>query len=241
MLVTSKAFHYIADGLNMTGQLYLPANLKEPAPGVLVFPEALGIGDHSRQWAERIASELGYAVLACDLFGNGYQCSSIFEAMLKLKSFSESPQRMRAYTYETLEVFAKHPQVDESRIAAIGFCFGGTLSFELATRGAPLAAAIGFHSRLVLTPLPEGVQVKARILALIGAADPMIPSEQIASFQSQMNEAGADWQLHLFGGVLHSFTNPEADKRNLPEAQKYDEKATRSAWKQMASLLEDVF
>ncbi|MDB5454305.1 MAG: dienelactone hydrolase family protein [Caulobacteraceae bacterium] len=230
---------YEADGLSMVGRLFTPPG-PGPHPGVMVYPEAFGLGPHAIGKAQRIASELGYAALACDLHGEG-RVLGMGEVMAALAPLRTDAAKIQARTRPALEAFADRPEVDRSRIAAIGFCFGGTISFELACRGADLKAAIGFHGGLAVPSLADASQVKGKVLALIGADDPSIPPDQRAAFETAMREGQVDWQMTLYGGVVHSYTNPEAAKMGRPEFARYDEAADRRSWAQMAGLLAEVF
>jgi dienelactone hydrolase len=230
---------YEADGLQMVGSLHRPAG-GGPSPGVLVFPEAFGLGEHAMEKAERIAKELGYVALACDLHGDR-RIIDMAEAMTALGPLRTDAARVRARTSGALKALTAQAGVDASRIAAIGFCFGGTMSFELALSGADIKAAVGFHSGLQVTSPQDAKQIKGKVMALLGAEDPGIPSEARDAFGKMLTEAGVDWQMTLYGGVVHSFTNKDADKIGRPEFLRYDERADRRSWKQMADLFEDVF
>jgi len=229
---------YKADGLNMVGSLHRPAKSGR-APGVIVFPEAFGLGEHAIEKAEKLA-QLGYVALAADLHGGRSIVggAAVGEALAPLRT---DAARVRARTNETLQALLAQPDVDPSRIAALGFCFGGTMSFELALSGADIKAAIGFHSGLTVTSPQDVGRIKGKVMALLGADDPGIPAEQRDAFQRMLTEAGVDWQMTLYGGVVHSFTNPEAGKMGRPDFARYDERADRRSWAQMADLLEEVF
>jgi dienelactone hydrolase len=126
-------------------------------------------------------------------------------------------------------------------VAAIGFCFGGTMALELARSGAHLKAVVGFHSGLgTVAPKTDAKAIKARVLVCIGADDPMISPDERAGFESEMRAAGVDWQMHLYGGTVHSFTNPEAGVRNLPDAIRYSEAADARSWSSMVGLFSEA-
>jgi dienelactone hydrolase len=130
--------------------------------------------------------------------------------------------------------------VDGTRIAAIGFCFGGTTVLELARSGADVACTVGFHAGLTTSaPAQRGV-IRGKVLVCQGADDPIITAEQRNGFTAEMTQAGVDWQMHVYGGVGHSFTNPEIDKWNLPGFT-YDASADRRSWLAMRALLEESF
>jgi len=230
---------YTADGLEMAGSLHRPAKGGR-SPGVIVFPEAFGLGEHAIAKAERLAQELGYVALAADLHG-GRKIVGMADLGEALGPLRASADRVRARAGGALQALRSQPDVDPTRIAAMGFCFGGTMSFELALSGADVKAAIGFHSGLTVTSPQDAGQIKGKVLAMLGADDPGIPPEQRAAFEKMLTDAKVDWQVTLYGGVVHSYTNPEADKMGRPEFARYDARADRRSWNQMAALLDEVF
>ena len=235
-----QELRYQSDGLTMIGSLHRPAK-GGAAPGVLVFPEAFGLGEHAIGKAERIASELGYVALACDLWGERKQLNGLAEVMPALGALSGDAARLRGRVTDALKTLTSQDGVDASRTAALGFCFGGTMSFELATCS-DIKAAIGFHSGLNVPSLAsDAKQIKAKVLALLGADDPGIAPEQRQAFIDTLTTAGVDWQMTLYGGVVHSFTNPHADRVGQPAFARYDEKADKRSWLQMAALLNEAF
>jgi dienelactone hydrolase len=133
------------------------------------------------------------------------------------------------------------PQVASDKIASIGYCFGGTMSLELARAGEDIAGVVGFHSGLGTAKPGETKSVKPTILICIGAEDPLIPPELRLTFEEEMTRAGANWQIHLYGGVAHSFTNPEADKVGKPEMLRYDRNADVRSWASMRVFFEEIF
>ena len=230
---------YQADGLAMRSQLFFePAD--GPRAGVLVFPEAFGLGAHAISRAERLA-RMGYVALACDLHGEGRVIDGLDEAVGALKPLFADPSRTRARARGGLEALTARPEVDVSRVASIGFCFGGTMSLELARDGAALRAVVGFHSGLgTAAPRSDAKAIKARVLVCIGADDPMIPADQRAGFEAEMREAGVDWQMHLYGNTVHSFTNTEAAKRDMSDAIRYSPEADARSWAALTELFSET-
>ncbi|MEO8716409.1 MAG: dienelactone hydrolase family protein [Acetobacteraceae bacterium] len=163
------------------------------------------------------------------------------EAIGLIEPLFGDPSRTRARAAAGLKALAARSEVDPARIASIGFCFGGTMSLELARSGAALKAVAGFHSGLgTNAPKTDAKAIKARILVCIGADDPMILPEQRAAFEAEMREPGADWQMHLYRGTVHSFTNQEAGKRNMPDAIRYDAEADTRSWAALRELFSET-
>ncbi len=235
----SKTLTYPADGLTMHSQFFSAGTAH--APGVLVFPEAFGLSDHALHKAERLAG-MGYHALACDLHGDARQENDLQTAIGLLTPLFAAPDRTRARATAALHALTAQPGVDVSRVASIGFCFGGTMSLELARSGADLRAVVGFHSGLgTAAPSSDAHNIRAKILVCIGADDPMIPPEQRATFEAEMRAANVDWQMHLYGKTVHSFTSPEADARGMPDAIRYSPAADDRSWAAMTALFNEAF
>jgi len=236
----SETLNYEANGVAMTGRLYFDPAITAPRPAVLVLPEAYGLGRHAMERAERLA-ELGYVTLACDLHGGARQLEGMDEIMAVIGPLRENQAAVRALGEGALRAMVARREVDPQRVAAIGFCFGGTMAFELARGGYDIRAAIGFHSGLTATGPGDARAIRAKVLACIGADDPSIPPEQRAAFEEEMRSGGVDWQLHVYGGVVHSFTNRDADDFGRPDFARYDRSADMRSWAALRHLLEEVF
>jgi len=158
------------------------------------------------------------------------------EAMAQLQPLFDDPTRTRARAVGALLALATRPEVDAGRIAAIGYCF--PMSLELARSGAEIRAAVGFHTTLATkAPAVDPGAIKARVLVCIGADDRFIPAKQRAEFESEMRDVGAEWQMNVYGRTVHSFTNQQAAKRNMPEAIRYSPQADALAWTSAVDLL----
>ncbi len=226
---------YEADGLTMKSELFFEPGTG-PRAGVLVFPEAFGLSEHAISRAERLA-KMGYVALACDLHGDARLVDDLEQAIGLLKPLFADPSRTRARAAGGLHALTARAEVDAGRVAAIGFCFGGTMSLELARSGADLKAVVGFHSGLgTAAPKTDAKAIKARVLVCIGADDPMIPAEQRAEFETEMRDAKVDWQMHLYGNTVHSFTNQEAVRRGMPDAIRYSPEADARSWASLQEL-----
>jgi dienelactone hydrolase len=236
----TETLTYEADGLRMIGQFFCEDGGAGRRPGVLVFPEAFGLGDHARSRAQRLAG-LGFAALACDLHGDGRVVSGLDEARGLLAPLRAAPARIRLRAEAAFETLKGRPEVDPARIAAIGFCFGGTMALELARSGADLAGVVGFHSGLATAAPQDARNIKGKVLVCIGADDPSIPPDQRLAFENEMRAGGVDWQMNVYGGVVHSFTDPEADGRGQPERARYDAKADARSWAEMRAFFDEIF
>jgi dienelactone hydrolase len=229
---------YQADGLTMKSKLFFEPGSGSRA-GVLVFPEAYGLNTHALLRAERLAT-LGYVALACDLHGNARVVEDLGESIKMLDALYADPMKTRARAAGGLRALAARPEVDAERIGTIGFCFGGTMSLELARSGAGIKAVVGFHSGLAtVAPKTDAKSIKARILVCIGGDDPFIPREQRAAFETEMRDAGVDWQVNVYGRTVHSFTNPTAANAKRPEAVRYSPEADARSWLAMQNLFHE--
>lgn len=235
----SEELRYEADGLAMVGQLYLPEGMSGKRPGVLVYPEAFGLGEHAKGRAQRLA-EQGYVALACDLHGAGTVIDDLGEVMGKLEPLRTDANRARARSGGAFAALKARSEVDVTRIAAIGFCFGGTMGLELARDGADIRGVVSFHGGLA-SPAPGAENIKAKIVVCTGADDPGVPAEQRAAFEEEMRAGKVDWQMHVYGGVVHSFTNPDADKMGRPEMLRYDAVADARSWATMTAFFHEIF
>ena len=240
MTITSETLHYQADGVDMEVTLYADDTLSGRRPGILVYPEGLGPGPNVHERARKLAAA-GYVALVGDLHGGAQMCVDMAKIGALLGELHVNPERTRARARGALEVLAADNRVDPARIAAIGHCFGGTMALELARSGAPLAAVVGFHSGLATVAPQDAANISGKILVCIGADDPYIPPEQRLAFEEEMRAGKVDWTMHLYGGVVHSFTNPQADAMGNPRVARYDAETDRQSWDAMMALFIRVF
>ncbi|MBL7488765.1 dienelactone hydrolase family protein [Frankia sp. AgB1.9] len=229
---------YTYDDLLLIGELSVDDDRPGPRPAVLVCHEGDGMSEHSRNKARRLA-ELGYVAFALDYHGGGRKLAGD-EAGKAFARLSADPDRVRALGQAGLDILLAHEQTDPARVAAIGFCFGGTMALELARGGADLKAVVGFHSGLSTSRPQDATNITGRILVCIGTEDPIIPPEQRLAFEQEMRDGGVDWRMNLYGGAAHSFTNPAADGSRMP-AIKYDQRADERSWRAMTDLFDEVF
>ena len=208
-------------------------------PAVLVVHQWTGLGDYEKKRAGMLA-QLGYNVFAVDIYGKGVRPTAPKDAGVIAGKFKNDRDLLRARVRAGLEVLAKHELTDPRRIAAIGYCFGGTTVLELARSGAEIAGVVSFHGGLN-TPTPgDAKSIKAKVLALHGADDPFVPVPEVAAFEDEMRQVGVDWQLVVYGGAVHSFTDWGAGSDNSKGAA-YNERADRRSWEAMKQFLAELF
>ena len=206
-------------------------------PGLLIAHEAGGLAAHTKERA-RMLGQLGFVALAADLFGE--TDLDLERARAHSLGLRDNVPELRARMHAALAVLQQHAHVDAARLAAIGYCFGGAAAVELARGGAPLAAVAGFHAGILAAPAADNEKIRAKVLLCHGADDPAVPPAQILAFTEALSAAKVDWQLHLYGGIGHSFTNPEIDSWGFAGFA-YDEKADRRSWAALRALLDEVF
>jgi dienelactone hydrolase len=230
---------YHAEAVNLRGYIAFDDAATGRRPGVLVFHEGLGLGEFAMARARWLA-ELGYVALAADMFGDRRQARNLQEVVRLVGDLRNQPETLLARGRAALTTIAALPQVDADRIGAIGFCFGGSVVLELARDGADLKAVVSFHGVLATRKPAAPDRVKASVLVLTGADDPLAPSEQVRAFEEEMRAAEVrDWQVISYGNTLHGFTNPVADGSMMRSAL-YSAQADRRSWASMRSLFDEV-
>lgn len=235
----TKTMEYRHGDVVLEGYLAYPAYKKGRQPGVLVVHEWMGLNDYARKRADQLA-QLGYVAFAVDMYGKGVRAADAKEAAALAGKYKGDRPLMRGRIQAALDVLRGLPRVDPKRIAAIGYCFGGTTVLELARSGADIAGVVSFHGGLD-APMPaEPGRVKAKVLVLHGGDDPLVPPEQVNGFEAEMRNAGADWQLVAYGGAVHSFTNPQAGN-DPSKGVAYDARADRRSWRAMKDFFDEIF
>ena len=237
-LVKTQAIEYKDGDVVLQGWAAWEDGFKEKRPGILVVHEWWGHGPYARRRAEMLA-RLGYTAFAVDMYGKGVYAKDHEEAGKLAGAFFADRSAMRRRAMAGLEQLKKAPFVDADKLAAIGYCFGGTTVLELARAGVDLAGVVSFHGMLG-TPSPATEKPKAKINVQHGADDPNIKPEQVAAFQEEMRKAKADWQFTSYGNAVHSFTNPDAGN-DPSKGMAYNKEADERSWKAMQAFLSELF
>ncbi len=233
----SEKIGYRDDDIDLEGHLVYDPATAGTRPLVVVAHAWAGQSDLERSKAAQLA-ELGYAGFALDLFGKGVLGKSVEENSQLIKPFMEDRALIVRRMQAGIDAVRTHEIVDANRIAAIGFCFGGLCALDLARSGADIAGVVAFHA-LLNAPQGPGNKITAKILVLHGHLDPMAPQDEVVALTRELDSAGADWQIHLYGKAMHAFTNPAANDVDFGTV--YDETADNRSWAAMRNFVAEIF
>lgn len=208
-------------------------------PGVLVMPGGFGLGRSAKERAQMLA-RMGYVALVGDPYGSGIEIDDLKEVMKRVTDLRADTAKFRRRARVALDRLIATPWVDPSRVAAIGYCLGGTFVLELARDGAPIAGVVTFHGGLeTKSPATSGM-VSAKLLILTGADDPTVPVTHVNAFAEEMTKAAADWQIVTYSGTKHGFTYPDAASRKIDWIE-YNQSTDERSWTAMKSFFEEIF
>ncbi|MBV8176186.1 MAG: dienelactone hydrolase family protein [Verrucomicrobia bacterium] len=238
--LVTKTVNYEQDGTKLTGYLAYDDGVtgKGKVPGVVVFPEWWGLNGYIKGRADQLA-KMGYIAFGADLYGDGQTTTQPAKAE-ELASQLYGKPLMAERGQAALDQLLKTGLVDQNKVAAIGFCFGGSTSLALAYTGAPLTGVVTFHGGLIPPPADAAQKTKAKFLILHGALDPRVNKEAVDSFLKSMNDGKFDFQFVEYSGAVHSFSNPDADKAGL-DGVSYNAEAAARSWNQMKVFFDEIF
>ena len=237
--VQVKTVPYTKGEISFEGFMAWDDAQKGKRPGVLVVHEWWGLNDYVRKRAEQLAA-LGYVAFAVDMYGKGKVTTHPDEASQWMKQTTANVEMWQARAKEGLNILQADPQVDPTKLAAIGYCFGGATVMQMVYSGAPVQGVVSFHGSLPLPPASPPIKSSAKILIAHGDADSFLPSEHISKFKTALDGAGLDWQMHIYGGAQHSFTNPSANDYGV-QGIKYQKQADQRSWKHMKVFFDELF
>ena len=232
---------YTGDNVTMNGYVVYDENKEGTRPAVLVIHEWWGLNDYAKSRAKQLA-ELGYIAMAVDMYGNGKTADNPDSASKYATPFYQKPQMTKARFDAALEKLKTYPQTDATKIAAIGYCFGGAQVLNLARMGEDLKGVVSFHGNLLGVPLDKS-KLKADVLVCHGAADPFVPQKEVDMFKKQMDSVEAKYTFKAYERAVHAFTNPNAtamgEKFKIPI--KYDAAADSASWNDMKAFFSRIF
>ncbi len=240
--VVTEEITYRDGDTEMKGYIAYDDRNMDPRPGILVVHEWWGQNEYARMRA-RLLATMGYTALAVDMYGDGKTADHPDDAGKFAGMVGANMPLAKARFEAALETLRAHKTVAVDDIAAIGYCFGGSVVLNMARQGIELDGVVSFHGSLE-TPNPaQAGDIKTKVRVFNGEADPMVPAEQVTAFEAEMQAAGADYQVVNYPGVLHSFTNVHADAMaqqfNLPIG--YDKGADEDSWKKMGEFFREIF
>lgn len=237
--VTTETVEYKQGDVILQGYFSYDPGVKGPRPAVLVVHDWMGVSEYTRMRTEQLAA-LGYVALAADIYGKGVRPRNVQEASAEAGKYYKDRQLFRARLRAGLDFLASRSQADPSRLAVMGYCFGGGGALELARSGAPVKGVVSFHGSLN-TPTPSDAKnIKGKVLVLHGADDPYVKPEDVKSFMDEMRAAGVDWQFVHYSGAVHAFTDRRAGNDNSKGAA-YNEAADRRSWEAMKDFFVEIF
>jgi len=236
--VKTKTIEYRDGDVVLTGYFAWDDALDGKQPGVLVVHEWWGLNDYAKSRARQLAEE-GYAALALDMYGDNKVTTHADEAGAWMKQIASNIDLWTRRARLGLDVLKAQDPVDPTRIAAIGYCFGGATVMQMAYAGEDLAAVVSFHG--TLPPAPEGVtSIKPRVLVEHGRDDAFVPAERVAAFQQGLDRIGATWEMTVYSGTRHGFTNPDAGSYGIDNVA-YNEIADERSWTATMLLFDEIF
>jgi dienelactone hydrolase len=236
--VQSKAIEYDDHGTKLTGHLYWDDAVTGKRPGVLVIHEWWGLNDYAKRRAHMLA-ELGYVAFAADMYGDGKVTDQREQASQWMQQITADVDLWRERAGLGLAQLKASALVDDGKVAAVGYCFGGGTVLQMAYGGADVAGVVSFHGSLPAAPEDSKGRIKTKILALHGQADGMVPPEVVKNFEAKLAAAEANWELVSYGGVRHGFTNPDAGRYGIPNL-KYDAQADARSWERMKGFFGEI-
>lgn len=237
--VQVKVIPYTHDKVQLEGFLAWDDSVKGKRPGVLVVHEWWGLNDYAKERAKQLAA-LGYVAMAVDMYGKGKVTSHAETASQWAKDTTKNVAQWQARARAGLNVLQTDPRVDPQRLAAIGYCFGGATVMQMVYDEAPVKGVVSFHGSLPLPPEGFRGNPGRKVLVAHGSADSFLPAEHITQFIGALNNAQQDWQMMIYGGAEHSFTNPSAGQYNV-KGIRYHADADRRSWAHMALFFEEIF
>ncbi len=232
---------YAADTTKLVGFVAYNEASTEKRPAVLIVPEWWGLNEYPKTRARQLAN-LGYVALVADFYGNGLAVDSPSQAGNQATKFYTNPALINARFTAALNKLKSYPQVDTTKLAAIGYCFGGSMVLNAAKMGAPVNGVVSFHGDLRGVPADKNL-LKAKILVCHGAADSFVPQEQVDAFKKQMDSIGADYTFKAYPDAVHAFTNPGATEigQRFGMNIKYNAAADTASWKEMQDFFGRIF
>lgn len=236
--IKTETFDYKEGDTILEGLITYDAARAGKRPGVVIYPSWTGPGPHEANAAKKLA-EMGYISICADIYGKGIKPKPMKDTAVEMGKYMGNRPLLRARANAALARLRQHPECNASRVGAIGYCFGGATSLELARSGADIRGAVSFHGDLSNPTPADAKNIKAPLLVLHGADDPVVPPPQVEGFMKEVRDAGVDCQFVAYSNTVHSFTDPSAGN-NKSVGAAYDEKAAKRSWAHMAEFFRET-
>ncbi len=237
MIVTEQLVYENAEG-TFEGTMSWDTAQTGPRPGVMIAPTFKGQSGFETQKAELLAA-MGYVGFAIDIYGQGKRATTPEAASALMAVLNHDRTLLLRHMQLATKTLRQLPQVDETKVAAIGFCFGGKCVLDLARSGADIRAVVSFHGIYDPPPLASAETIRAAVLLLHGWEDPLSPREQTVALADELTRCGADWQIHMFGHTAHAFTNPQAQDKAA--GMFFHPLSAERGWEMMQGFLRSQF
>lgn len=237
--IVTGTIDYKEGSTTLEGYLAYEDTITTPKPAIIVIHEWTGLNDYTKMRCEMLA-KLGYVAFAADIYGKGIRAANTDEAGQLSRKHKNDRALTRARVTAALDWIKQHKLVDSTKIAAIGYCFGGMVALELARSGADVRGVVTFHGSLD-TPTPgDANNIKAKVLVLHGAIDPYVSADVVKNFEKEMNDAHVNYELVKFGGAVHGFSNPNAGD-DVAGGYAYNAQADKRSWQIMLNFFDEIF
>lgn len=237
--IHTETVEYMDGDTMLEGYLAYDDSIAGKRPGVMVVHEWWGLNDFIRGRAEALAN-LGYIAFAADIYGKGVRAKTAQEAGKLAGIYRSDRKLLRARANAGLQVLKKYPLTDTKKIAAIGYCFGGGTALEMARGGTDISGVVSFHGNLDNPNPADARNIKTKVLVFHGAEDPYVTPEQVKAFWDEMRKTDADWQINIYSGAVHSFTNPDSGN-DKSKGVAYNERAAARSWEAMKIFFAEIF
>ena len=237
--VQSKTITYSDDDTRLTGYLYWDDTFKGKRPGIMVVHEWWGLNNYAKKRAKMLA-ELGYISFAADMYGDGHVTNKASQAKEWMQEVTADIEGWNDRAVLGLKQLNASGLVDGDKLAAIGYCFGGSTILQMSYANAPIKGVVAFHSGLPAAPVEAHGKIKPEILVLHGQADSFVAPEVVTNFRNKLEEAKADWEMNTYGGARHGYTNPDAGTFGIANLE-YNQSADRRSWARMQGFLNEIF
>ena len=237
--IHTETVEYSPENTALEGYLAYDDAISGKRPGVLVVHEWKGLGSYAKKRAEQLA-ELGYVAFAVDMYGKGVRPQTNEEAATQAGIYKNDRPLMRDRVKAGLDVLMNNPMTNTGKVAAIGYCFGGTTVLELARSGSDIKGVVSFHGGLSTPTSDDAKNIKSKVLVLHGGDDPFVKKDEVDAFENEMHNGSVDYRLVVYPGAVHGFTNSD-NGNDASQGMAYNAVADQKSWAEMKDFFDQIF